>query len=768
MVNKELDEKQTYYEAQGLLDNSDDEESHPFKSSTAIGALTSSMAPSSNAKGHKRTYSFLGPTPREEQAARKTAVTHLDSKLSDQLVTAPEKSLDSGLPATKAKQVEKTMPETKPSRRRKTENQAPNSIAESQIPFWKRRGFIPRELKQGKNVKPAENIQLFPEHKQLLKGKIVYFFPNDDINTTRRHRLHIIIRLGAAWVKTWSDDVTHIIFDDKEQTYDQLLRHLRRSDFPGDIAIVKYQPYITESIEFNKLQDPTSGRFQVTGAPSPKQTINALGFSLHTPGNSSAVTFAEKQAANVPSEVPNVESFERDTNVALETTYGPSSFAKDVVEESFEAPPPSFNVESNGSSSYNDALSEAIQETKAISHLPIDEDDEDMTTSADLSGDSENETEDEAPEPVRKKTRTVPPVHTAKQAGYRGQFNQSTFRCMNPNSSKDSQNPNARTIQILEEMCKYYDQVKDQWRTMAYRNGIASLRKQTAKIVTAKQAVALPYIGTRLAEKIEEIVLTDRLRRLDSTKDDPMDRILRLFLGVYGAGLNQANKWIQSGHRSLEDLLQEAKLTESQKVGVEHYADFNSRIPRAEVEAHGAFVRDALHAIDPECEVTIMGSYRRGAKDSGDIDCIITKPSTSLSTLRTIVFESLVPALYKSDFLKVGLATSSRTNDGSKWHGASCLPSSTTWRRLDLLLVPKQEIGAALLYFTGNDIFNRSMRLLASKKGMRLNQRGLYEDVVRGPNRERINQGTLIEGRSEKRIFELLGVPWREPHERVC
>ncbi len=163
-----------------------------------------------------------------------------------------------------------------------------------------------------------------------------------------------------------------------------------------------------------------------------------------------------------------------------------------------------------------------------------------------------------------------------------------------------------------------------------------------------------------------------------------------------------------------------------------------------------------------------MGSYRRGATDSGDIDLIITKPSASIQKMRQVVFHTLVPSLFKSGYLKAKLATSSRTEDGTKWHGVSCLPSSNTWRRLDLLLVPEQEMGAALLYFTGNDIFNRSMRLLASKKHMRLNQRGLYKDVVRGKNREKLNDGVLVEGRDEKKIFEILGVPWREPTERIC
>lgn len=81
---------------------------------------------------------------------------------------------------------------------------------------------------------------------------------------------------------------------------------------------------------------------------------------------------------------------------------------------------------------------------------------------------------------------------------------------------------------------------------------------------------------------------------------------------------------------------------------------------------------------------------------------------------------------------------------------------------------PETEYGAALIYFTGNDIFNRSIRLLASKRQMRLNQRGFYKNVIRRGNREKLTQGQLVEGRSEKKIFEILRVQWREPHERWC
>ncbi|KAF2813560.1 Nucleotidyltransferase [Mytilinidion resinicola] len=307
--------------------------------------------------------------------------------------------------------------------------------------------------------------------------------------------------------------------------------------------------------------------------------------------------------------------------------------------------------------------------------------------------------------------------------------------------------------------------MQDQWRTLAYRKAVATLKKQTDWITTREQAIRLPSIGERLAAKIEEIAMTNGLRRLESTKTDSLDENLRLFLGIYGVGLTQAHKWIQQGYRTLDDLKEKAHLTKNQLIGIEHYDDFATRIPRSEVEVHGQIVRKALQKIDPLFEVTIMGSYRRGAKTCGDIDCVITIPKGSIDYIRNAVVDELVPELMKQGFLKVGLATTNKDN-GSKWHGASAVPGSSLWRRIDFLLVPWNEMGAALIYFTGNDLFNRSIRLLASKKGMRLNQRGLFKDVMRGKNRAKITEGTLIESKSEKRIFEILGVPWRPPHDR--
>lgn len=128
-------------------------------------------------------------------------------------------------------------------------------------------------------------------------------------------------------------------------------------------------------------------------------------------------------------------------------------------------------------------------------------------------------------------------------------------------------------------------------------------------------------------------------------------------------------------------------------------------------------VSETLKEMDDKIECFIMGSYRRGNKDCGDIDIIITKRNAVVEEMHDVL-EKLVKRLFEKKFLMCGLALA-RHVDGTKWHGASRVGgpnSKMPWRRIDFLIVPGDELGAALLYFTGNDVFNRSMRLLASRK----------------------------------------------------
>lgn len=341
------------------------------------------------------------------------------------------------------------------------------------------------------------------------------------------------------------------------------------------------------------------------------------------------------------------------------------------------------------------------------------------------------------------------------------------FQCMEKNDGSNNQaNPNEATMEMLQKLASKYDRKGDHFRTTAFRKAIAALRKQTELIRSKQQALEIPQIGESIAAIIEEFVAKNRVQRLDAAEKDTRDQALELFMGIYGVGYQTAMTWLAQNLRTLEDVRQKVRLTPNQQVGLDHYDDFQQRIPRDEVTQHAEVVRKALRAVDKGFQLTVGGSYRRGKKDCGDIDCIITKENADIGHIRTLMMDTVIPNLMTKGFLKVALATGHSTEPCSKWHGASALPGSQVWRRIDFLFVPWAEIGAALIYFTGNDLFNRSIRLLASRKKMRLNQHGLYRDVMRGRGRERITDGTLLESHDEKRIFQILGVPYRPPQDR--
>ncbi|KAL3460717.1 hypothetical protein BJX64DRAFT_177238 [Aspergillus heterothallicus] len=588
--------------------------------------------------------------------------------------------------------------------------------------------------------------KMIPEELQIFKGLVFFFFPNSDVSPLRRLRIQRAQEYGALWERTWGDNITHVIVD-KGLKLEEVLKHLKLESFPSNISLVD-ECYPSECIKFRYILSVTQARFQVTGAPRLPEAAEP---GDHQP---TVASLPLKPYTKQPEQTQaSSHAFELldSPHVLHHEPRAVSSYhsAEEVVQESFIG-------------RERDALDEMIEEAKAAKHLPLDP--LDVGDDDASSGNSDSEASQQSESILERRKRRKPSLddHTAVESW------QEKFVCMQKHdSTSKASSPNSRTIEVLQQMLDYYTRTGDHWRSLAYRKAISALRNQSKRVITRTQALTIPGIGPRLADKIEEIVFTNRLRRLDNANNTVEERLLQEFLGVYGAGLSHASRWVAQGFKSLDDLSTKANLTQSQKIGVERYFDFSQRIPRSEVQAHGDFVRKVVHEEDPDMQVIIGGSYRRGATDSGDIDLLITKPDATIEETRTLMLDIIVPRLFKKGFLQVGLATTSRDN-GSKWHGASKLPNCQLWRRIDLLFVPGSELGAALIYFTGNDIFNRSIRLLASKKSMRLNQRGLYVDVLRLPQRTKINPGRLMESRDERRIFELLGVPWRPPEHRIC
>jgi DNA polymerase IV len=637
----------------------------------------------------------------------------------------------------------------------------------------------------GKRKRRGPPITLVPEVQQIFRGVTFFYVPNDDKDPVRRLRITRALERGAVWTQSFTDSTTHIVVS-KDLVLRDVQKCLNLSSIPRH-AILVSETYLPECIQFKAVLDHEQKQYKVKGdieqpedqsqeavpSESSHQFLQLKDAQLKpgkwdyfplrgTPPRSGST--AERTSLSEDRNVVSSPDVWLNTIEVLEQLQEPDAVGSNL-KESNQWQSRSLNAFPAG----GDVLDDIIREALKTKHLPLDDEDEDSAPSrGSLTGSGESDREEKL-----SFTLKVPKPTKTKYARGRA-FNQDSFGCMKENIGISSaSNPNSRTIEILKAMANHYTSTKDTWRSTAYRKAITELERQPTKITTYEEAIEIPTIGHRLALKIEEIVRTDHLRRLESAKAEPGDLILKDFLNIYGVGYSLASRLVQQGYKTRNELTaaHEAgtlKFTDNQLLGLARYDDLVTRIPRDEVSALAAVVKNAAFVIDPVVDIIVGGSYRRGAAESGDIDLIVTKHGTNESTEILGFLHLLISNLHADGFLVAELATP-RSESGSKWHGCCVLPGlKGPWRRIDFLLVPESELGAALIYFTGNDIFNRSMRLLASKKGMRLNQRGLYRDVIRAPGRLKVTEGSLIEGANEKKIFAALGVPWRPPAHRIC
>ncbi len=237
MTEKDRLAKEAYFHEQDLLDLSDDERNFPKGCSDIIErALSESREISSSFL--ERSNSFLGPPPKYRQAEFKRYTTTQRAAVRQTIhqpirpATAPEPITTENSTNVRSRRKLPSNSGNMNGRTLRTASSLSSLRNEKRIPFYIEMGSVPRELKRGKNVKPANNIKLEPENRQLLKKKVIYFYPNDDICQARRTRIHKVIQLGAAWVNRWRDDITHVMIDDTDFTYTRLLKHLNVAGLP--------------------------------------------------------------------------------------------------------------------------------------------------------------------------------------------------------------------------------------------------------------------------------------------------------------------------------------------------------------------------------------------------------------------------------------------------------------------------------------------------------------------------------------------------------
>jgi DNA polymerase/3'-5' exonuclease PolX len=250
-------------------------------------------------------------------------------------------------------------------------------------------------------------------------------------------------------------------------------------------------------------------------------------------------------------------------------------------------------------------------------------------------------------------------------------------------------------------------------------------------------------------KKIKEYIQSGTLRLLERERADPKN----IFSDVYGIGPKKAADLVNKGITSIQQLRdkQDDLLNNVQKIGLTHYEDVLKRIPRKEVEEYNSVFEKLFDEIkESDSQFEIVGSFRRGAKTSGDIDIIVTSENKN-------VFKNFIDKLLEE---KIIVELLSRGN--TKSLVVAKLPSSDTVRRVDFMCTSKEEYPFAILYFTGSKIFNTVMRGRALTMGYSLNEHGLYkmDGKKKGAKLDKIFD-------NEKEVFDFLKMEYKEPNQRI-
>ena len=315
---------------------------------------------------------------------------------------------------------------------------------------------------------------------------------------------------------------------------------------------------------------------------------------------------------------------------------------------------------------------------------------------------------------------------------------------------------NEKFIELMEKLSEILLKQGEPFRARAYQKAQETIMTYTDDITSPNDLKDKPGIGPTIMEKLNEYVQTGTLKILEREKNNPIN----ILTDVYGIGPKKAKELVDGGITSISQLRenQSKVLNDTQRVGLKYYEDILKRIPRAEIDEYNKIFQIEMNFVklhvknsgDVAADYEIVGSYRRGAQNSGDIDVIVTSSSPK-------IFVDLIDNLIKQ---KVILEVLSR--GPSKCLVIAKIPSSTTHRRVDFLYSSPDEFPFSILYFTGSKIFNTVMRHQALTMGLTMNEHGLYTFVGK-------KKGEKVDHvfKTEKDIFDYLQLEYKGPTERI-
>ena len=315
----------------------------------------------------------------------------------------------------------------------------------------------------------------------------------------------------------------------------------------------------------------------------------------------------------------------------------------------------------------------------------------------------------------------------------------------------------ARNLEIARIFAQIADMLEIQqestFRVNAYRKGtraLESLGEDVVAIAARGELRKIGGIGASLAEKIEEYLTTGTIAYYDELRQavppglselmtipevGPKTALL-LYQHLRIADVNALEQAARAGKiRALPRM--GARIEQNILQGIERRRQQTARQPIGVVLPQAQAVVDALARVPGAEALSVAGSLRRWRDTIADIDIVVA------TTAADAVMETFVQLPQVARVLSRG-ATLSNVLLGVT--GVQC----------DVRAVEPQAYGAALQYFTGSKDHNVQVREMAVRRGLRINEYGVF----------RVVDEYRLGGRREEEVYVALDLPWIPPEMR--
>lgn len=313
--------------------------------------------------------------------------------------------------------------------------------------------------------------------------------------------------------------------------------------------------------------------------------------------------------------------------------------------------------------------------------------------------------------------------------------------------------------QIGQHLVKLANSSDDSFKKKAYLNASQIVSNLVEPIDASTNLKQYKGIGKSISQKITDFVANYNPNTTPIDENELLLEAVNNLTQVSGIGPATAKK-LYNEHKisnisQLESAvkLQQIKLTNTQLASLKFHYDIIQRIPRSEIDNYDRLFKTVCKSVDPLLKHYIVGSYRRGTPDSGDIDILFYHPAivTSVDVDHSNILKNIIATI--SQYLVVDSILSNGCHKVMLITHLNGKPS----RRVDFMLTPIDSFATSLLYFTGSKELNVMMRNKAIELGYKLNEHGLYD---------KSKTCSKLDTPTEESVFKLLGMDYIEPVKR--